>query len=63
MLAVLVVQWMRQSDREARRVDRQLDREERLREEEAEYTARTGIAITADGTIPGADATRGAART
>ncbi|MEN3303864.1 MAG: putative rane protein [Micromonosporaceae bacterium] len=27
MLAVLVVQWMRQSDREARRVDRALDRE------------------------------------
>jgi len=28
MLAVLVGQWMRASDREARRVDRQLDREE-----------------------------------
>jgi len=28
MLAVLVVQWIRQSEREARRVDRQLDREE-----------------------------------
>jgi putative membrane protein len=28
MLAVLVVQWMRQSEREARRLDRQLDREE-----------------------------------
>ncbi len=28
MLAVLVVQWMRQAEREARRVDRQLDREE-----------------------------------
>ena len=28
MLAVLVVQWMRQSEREARRIDRQLDREE-----------------------------------
>ncbi len=28
MLAVLVVQWMRQAERESRRVDRQLDREE-----------------------------------
>jgi cytochrome c oxidase assembly factor CtaG len=28
MLAVLVYQWMRQADREARRIDRQLDREE-----------------------------------
>jgi putative membrane protein len=28
MLAVLVVQWMRSSDREARRIDRQLDRQE-----------------------------------
>ena len=28
MLGVLVVQWMRHSDREARRLDRQLDREE-----------------------------------
>lgn len=28
MLAVLVVQWMRHADREARRLDRQLDREE-----------------------------------
>lgn len=45
MLAVLVVQWMRQSDREAKRIDRQLDREERLRQEEAEWSARTGIAI------------------
>ncbi|HTJ32657.1 MAG TPA: cytochrome c oxidase assembly protein [Dactylosporangium sp.] len=63
MLAVLVVQWMRQSDREAKRVDRQLDREERQRREEAEWSARTGIAISADGTIPGADATQGAART
>jgi putative membrane protein len=30
MLAVLVVQWMRQSEREARRVDRELDRQEAL---------------------------------
>ncbi len=63
MLAVLVVQWMRQSDREARRVDRRLDREERQQREEQEWSARTGIAITDDGTIPEAPATRGAART
>ncbi|UWZ35324.1 cytochrome c oxidase assembly protein [Dactylosporangium roseum] len=63
MLAVLVVQWMRQSDREAKRVDRQLDREERQRREEAEWSARTGIPMAADGTIPEAPATRGAART
>lgn len=63
MLAVLVVQWMRQSDREAKRVDRRLDREERQRREEQEWSARTGIAITDDGTIPEAPATRGAART
>jgi putative membrane protein len=31
MLAVLVAQWMRASDREAERVDRQLDREEQAR--------------------------------
>jgi putative copper resistance protein D len=28
MLGILVLQWIRQSEREARRVDRQLDREE-----------------------------------
>src|SRR6185312_2158367 len=49
MLAVLVVQWMRQSDREATRIDRKLDREERLRREEEEWSARTGIPITPDG--------------
>jgi putative copper resistance protein D len=43
MLAVLVGQWMRASDREARRIDRQLDREE------AEERAR---AERAAGTIP-----------
>jgi putative copper resistance protein D len=63
MLAVLVVQWMRQSDREATRTDRRLDREEQQRREEAEWSARTGIAITPDGTIPEAPASRGAART
>jgi putative copper resistance protein D len=43
MLAVLIAQWMRASDREARRIDRQLDREE------AEERAR---AARAAGTIP-----------
>jgi putative membrane protein len=42
MLAVLVVQWMRDADREARRVDRQLDRE------------RAGSAATAAGQRGGA---------
>nr|WP_239095824.1 cytochrome c oxidase assembly protein [Micromonospora lutea] len=37
MLAVLVVQWMRQSEREARRVDRELDRQE-ARQRAAEAT-------------------------
>jgi putative copper resistance protein D len=47
MLAVLVVQWMRQAEKEARRIDRALDREEALaRQREA------------DGTIPSAAATR-----
>ncbi|MGR6321209.1 cytochrome c oxidase assembly protein [Micromonospora soli] len=38
MLAVLVVQWIKQSEREARRVDRELDRQE-ARERAAESTA------------------------
>ncbi|HEX6498449.1 MAG TPA: cytochrome c oxidase assembly protein [Micromonosporaceae bacterium] len=42
MLAVLVVQWMRSAEREARRVDRQLDRDEA--EVAAEWAARFGIA-------------------
>ncbi|WP_433114377.1 cytochrome c oxidase assembly protein [Micromonospora sp. CA-246542] len=37
MLAVLVVQWVKQSEREARRVDRELDRQE-ARERAAEAT-------------------------
>jgi putative copper resistance protein D len=47
MLAVLVAQWMRSAEKEARRIDRMLDREEALAE------ARSG-----DGTIPSAAATR-----
>jgi putative membrane protein len=39
MLAVLVAQWMRSADREARRVDRQLDREEALRAREDAWQA------------------------
>jgi putative membrane protein len=35
MLAVLVVQWMRASEREARRVDRELDRQEALQQRQA----------------------------
>ncbi len=43
MLAVLVAQWMRASDREARRIDRQLDREEeRAHAERADGTIRPG---------------------
>ena len=38
MLAVLVAQWMKSSDKESRRVDRQLDRAEAMRsEEDSEY--------------------------
>jgi putative membrane protein len=39
MLAVLVAQWMRQSEREARRVDRELDRQEARERAEAERAA------------------------
>ena len=47
MLAVLVVQWMRHAEKEARRIDRMLDREEALAQQQE-----------ADGTIPSAAATR-----
>jgi putative membrane protein len=39
MLAVLVAQWMQSADREAKRVDRQLDREEKLRAAEEAWQA------------------------
>jgi hypothetical protein len=39
MLGALVVQWMRQSDREARRIDRALDRAEALEAARAEAGA------------------------
>lgn len=48
MLAVLVVQWMRQSEREARRVDRELDRRE------ARDHARRQAGEHADGPVAGA---------
>jgi putative membrane protein len=35
MLAVLVLQWMHASEREARRVDRELDRQEALQRRQA----------------------------
>jgi cytochrome c oxidase assembly factor CtaG len=49
MLAVLVVQWMRNAEREARRVDRQLDREEAAAA--AEAAARSGPASGSDGPV------------
>ena len=55
MLAVLVVQWMRTAEREARRVDRQLDREEAEEKALAAYNAMLKAASGAtdgDGTIP-----------
>jgi putative membrane protein len=44
MLAVLVVQWMRASEREARRVDRELDRQEAREAAEARAAAEAGAA-------------------
>ena len=46
MLAVLVVQWMRQADREARRIDRQLDREEAQAAAEAAAAEAAGAEAT-----------------
>jgi putative membrane protein len=59
MLGVLVVQWMRHADREAKRVDRQLDREEALDRQEAAAQAAspTGPAAST-GTIPAAPVPR-----
>jgi putative copper resistance protein D len=53
MLAVLVVQWMRAADREGRRVDRQLDREEVAARGEAARESAGGDAATVS-TIPSA---------
>jgi putative copper resistance protein D len=57
MLGILIVQWVRQSEREARRIDRALDRQEA---EEAAQQARADAAkITneapADTRVPGSD--------
>ncbi|WP_127501552.1 cytochrome c oxidase assembly protein [Actinoplanes solisilvae] len=57
MLGILIVQWVRQSEREARRIDRALDRQEA---EEAAAQARSDAAkITneapADTRVPGSD--------
>lgn len=60
MLAVLVVQWMRQSEREARRVDRELDRRE-ARERADSGPVATGGGTVAD--VAGAGAGRGAGGT
>jgi putative copper resistance protein D len=45
MLAVLVVQWMRQSEREARRIDRELDRQEEQRARSADDARSAGSAL------------------
>jgi len=65
MLAVLVVQWMRSADRESRRVDRQLDREEAQAAAAAQAAATQAAATQGAaapaapaGTIPAAPATR-----
>jgi putative copper resistance protein D len=47
MLAVLVIQWIRQSEREARRVDRELDR--------AEARAARQAAVETPGGVRGAN--------
>lgn len=47
MLGILIVQWVRQSEREARRIDRALDRAE------AEQAARDAAGPRADGDRPG----------
>jgi len=57
MLAILVVQWMRASDREAVRIDRQLDREEAA----AARAAARRSATTPDPTPPTPDPTAPAA--
>ncbi|WP_420813615.1 cytochrome c oxidase assembly protein [Planosporangium thailandense] len=54
VLAVLVVQWIRQSEREARRVDRQLDRQEAAANARAAASARAA-AGTADAAEPSGD--------
>jgi cytochrome c oxidase assembly factor CtaG len=45
MLGILIMQWIRQSEREARQIDRALDRQE------AEERARAAVATTADAPV------------
>jgi putative copper resistance protein D len=63
MLGVLVVQWMRHAEREGRRLDRQLDREEALRATGAPAAEGAGAlpdgAGVAAGTMPTAVETQG----
>ncbi|WP_084556648.1 cytochrome c oxidase assembly protein [Hamadaea tsunoensis] len=56
MLAVLVVQWVRHSEREARRIDRALDREEALAAAAAARAAEKGETAPEEGG-PGPDMT------
>jgi len=63
MLAVLVAQWMKSADREARRVDRQLDREEALRAREDAYQAVFQVGTAGAGPVPPSTGTGSAAET
>ncbi len=42
MLGVLILQWIRQQEREARRIDRQLDREEAAAAKDQDLSGGTG---------------------
>ncbi|MGK5684676.1 cytochrome c oxidase assembly protein [Actinoplanes sp. URMC 104] len=53
MLGILVMQWVRQSEREARRIDRALDRQEA--EEQARDAAKITNGAPADTPAPGSD--------
>jgi heme exporter protein D len=44
MLGILVLQWIKQSEREARRIDRQLDREEAQQVQQAQQAQQGGAA-------------------
>jgi hypothetical protein len=55
MLAALVVQWMRHADREARRIDRALDRQEALERAAARAAAAGDESADADDPVLAAD--------
>jgi hypothetical protein len=59
MLAVLVAQWMRHAEREARRVDRKLDREEAADAVGTPWFAVPAAADAAPGTAAGAGSGNG----